>query len=129
MRGCALGRLAVIVSRRPVVFPVNFTLDGSTVVLRTDEGTKLSATRHGFVSFECDGIDAMYHTGWSVIVTGWAEEVHQPEEVARLEKLPLGPWCPGPHPVWLRIRPGTITGRRIPPHGMHRADAAEGAQR
>ena len=69
----------------------------------------------------------MYHTGWSVIITGWAEEVRQPEEVARLEKLPLGPWCPGPKPIWLRIRPSTITGRRIPPHGMHRADPGEGA--
>jgi uncharacterized protein len=125
VRGCVLGRLAVIVSRRPLVFPVNFTLDGRAIVLRTDEGTKLSATRHGFVSFECDGVDVMYHTGWSVIITGWAEEVRQPEEVARLEKLPLGPWCPGPKPVWLRIKPTTITGRRIPPHGMHRADPEE----
>jgi uncharacterized protein len=99
------------------VFPVNFTLDGSAVVLRTDEGTKLYAARNGPVAFECDGIDRMYHTGWSVLVLGDAEEVRNPHEVARLEQLPLGPWCPGPKPTWLRIKGGTITGRRIPTHG------------
>ena len=111
-----LGRLGVVVGGRPLVFPVNFTLDGTAVVLRTDEGTKLYAARNGPVAFECDGIDRMYHTGWSVVVLGDAEEVRDPREVARLEGLPLGPWCPGPKPTWLRIRAKTITGRRIPPH-------------
>ncbi len=112
-----LGRLGVVVSGRPLVFPVNFTLDGSAVVLRTNEGTKLYAARNGPVAFECDGIDRMFHTGWSVLVLGDAEEVRNPHEVARLERLPLGPWCPGPKPTWLRIKGGTITGRRIPTHG------------
>src|SRR5579862_4083898 len=76
-----LGRLAVVVDDQPLVFPVNFTLDGRAVVLRTDEGTKLYAARHGFVAFECDAIDPAYHTGWSVIITGRAEEVSQPSEV------------------------------------------------
>ena len=86
------------------MFPVNFTLDGDAVVLRTDEGTKLHGARNGPVAFECDGIDAMYHTGWSVLMLGEAEEVKIPIEVARLERLPLGPWCPGPKPIWLRLR-------------------------
>jgi len=126
--GSTLGRLAVVIDDQPLVFPVNFTLDGRAVVLRTDEGTKLYAARHGFVAFECDSIDSAYHTGWSVIITGRAEEVRQPSEVARLERLPLGPWCPGPKSVWLRLRPRTITGRRIPPHGMHRVESHEGVQ-
>jgi nitroimidazol reductase NimA-like FMN-containing flavoprotein (pyridoxamine 5'-phosphate oxidase superfamily) len=110
-----LGRLGVVVGGRPVVFPVNFTLDGAAVVLRTDEGTKLYAARNGPVAFECDGIDRIYHTGWSVLVLGDAEEVHDPHEIARLGRLPLSGWSPGPKPKWLRIR-GTITGRRIPSH-------------
>jgi hypothetical protein len=116
-RTCPLGRLAVVVGGRPLVFPVNFTFDGSAVVLRTDEGTKLRGARSGWVAFECDGFDATYHTGWSVLISGEAEEVHDPCEIARLEALPLGPWCEGPKPVWLRIRPRVITGRRIPLHG------------
>ena len=111
-----LGRLGVVVGGRPLVFPVNFTLDGNAIILRTDKGTKLYAARNGPVAFECDGIDRGYHTGWSVLVLGDAEEVRNPHEVARLERLPLRPWSPGPKPVWLRIRAGSITGRRIPPH-------------
>jgi hypothetical protein len=122
VRGCALGRLAVVVDGGPLVFPVNFALDGSAVVVRTDEGTKLFGARHGLVAFECDGIERMAHTGWSVIITGRVEEVRGSADIARLERLPLGPWCPGPTPVWLRLRPRTISGRRIPPHGMHRVD-------
>ena len=115
-----LGRLAVVIDGHPLVFPVNFTLDGNAVVMRTDEGTKLYAARHGVIAFECDDIDRTYHTGWSVIVTGTAEDVRDPVEIARLDRLPLGPWCPGEKPLWLRIQPRTVTGRRIPPHGMRR---------
>jgi hypothetical protein len=112
---CSLGRVGVVVSGRPLMFPVNFTLDGEAVVFRSDEGTKIHAARNGPVAFECDGMDAMYHTGWSVLLLGEAEEVRNPVEVARLERLPLGPWCPGPKPIWLRLRARSITGRRIPP--------------
>src|SRR5262249_35365545 len=84
VRRSVIGRLAVAVDNRPLVFPVNFVLDGSTVVFRTDEGTKLWVARRGSVVFECDGIDALYHTGWSVMIAGVAEEVRNPIERARL---------------------------------------------
>ena len=113
----SLGRIAVVMDTRPLIFPVNFALDGDAVVLRTDFGTKLFAARNGPVAFECDGTEAVYHTGWSVLATGNAEEVRNEAEVARLERLPLGTWCPGPKPTWLRIRPRTLTGRRILPPG------------
>ena len=118
-------RLAVVVHGRPLVFPVNFTLDGSAVVLRTDEGTTLHRARGEWVAFECDDADRMYHTGWSVLITGRAEEVRASEDLVRLQALPLGPWCPGPKGVWLRIRPCTITGRRILPHGTQTTGARE----
>lgn len=116
-RSSTLGRLAVVVDGRPLVFPVNFVIDGGAVVLRTGEGTKLEGARSAPVAFECDEIDRVYHTGWSVLFSGDAEEVLDPAEIRRLERLPVGPWCEGPKPVWLRIRPRTITGRRIPLHG------------
>ena len=123
---CAIGRFVVVLDGRPLVFPVNFALDGNAIVLRTDAGTKLHAARESEVAFECDHADRTYHTGWSVILAGRAEEVRDPAEVARLEHLPLGPWCAGSKPIWLRIRPHTVTGRRIPPHGMHRQDSEQG---
>lgn len=112
-----LGRLGVVIGGRPLVFPVNFTLDGHVIVFRTAAGTKLHAARNGPVAFEVDGIDGAYHTGWSVIALGDAEQVTDPSEIARLERLPLTPWCEAAKPVWVRIRPTALTGRRIPPHG------------
>ncbi len=116
----AVGRLAVVVDGQPLIFPVNFALDDDSIVLRTDEGTKLHGARSGPVAFECDHVDTTYHTGWSVLMTGRAVEVVEPAEVTRLSALPLGPWLPGPTPVWLRIRPRSTTGRRISQHGMLR---------
>lgn len=124
LRRSVLGRIAVVMDGRPLVFPVNFAMDGEAIVFRTDAGTKAHAARDAFVSFECDGIDAVYHTGWSVLVVGRAEEVVNGADVRRLERLPLGRWCPGPKSTWLRIQPRTITGRRIPPHGQKRDEGS-----
>jgi hypothetical protein len=92
-------------------------------VFRNDPGTKVYGARNGPVAFECDGSDAVYHTGWSVLATGNAIEVTNPAELKRLARLPLGPWSPGPKSIWLRVQPTTLTGRRIPPHG-HRPEEA-----
>jgi hypothetical protein len=86
-------------------------------VFRTNEGTKLLATRDSDVAFECDDVDRTYHTGWSVLVIGHAEQIHDLAEIARLAQLPLGPWTQGPTAIWMRLPPRTITGRRIPLHG------------
>ena len=114
LRRNSLGRIAVVADGRPLIFPVNFVLDGEAIVFRSDGGTKLHAARNGHVAFECDGIDSVYHTGWSVLATGKAEEVVNAAELAQLARLPLGPWCPGPKATWVRIRPTMLSGRRIP---------------
>jgi hypothetical protein len=109
-----LGRLAIVTNAQPMIVPVNYAMDGDRVVFRTDVGGKLSAAAVGqLVAFEIDGYDRMYHEGWSVVVVGAAEQVHDDDEVTRLESLPVGPWAPGPHAHWVRIRPSAITGRRI----------------
>jgi uncharacterized protein len=98
----------------PIIFPVNFVLDRHMVVFRTDEGTKLgTAARGGRVAFEVDRVDEAAHTGWSVVVRGEATEVTDPAELARLRKLRLSPWAPGPKSRYVRILPAKLTGRRI----------------
>jgi nitroimidazol reductase NimA-like FMN-containing flavoprotein (pyridoxamine 5'-phosphate oxidase superfamily) len=120
-----IGRVAIVtMDGRPLVFPVNFALDGNAIVFRSDPGTKLHGARRGQIAFECDGVDSTYHTGWSVLATGIAEEVDNAAELARLARLPLGPWCPGPKSTWLRLRPLMLTGRRIPPHGHQRTEGS-----
>ena len=124
LEGCSLGRIAVVdATGRPLIFPVNFALDRNAIVLRTDPGSKLRRANRQWVAFECDGVDPVYHTGWSVLASGVAEEVHGAGEIADLKRLPLALWAPGPKSVWLRIRPRVLTGRRIPPHGQHESKA------
>jgi nitroimidazol reductase NimA-like FMN-containing flavoprotein (pyridoxamine 5'-phosphate oxidase superfamily) len=116
LRAHGLGRLALAIADQPLILPVNYAMDGDRVVFRSDPGTKLSASLGRPVAFEIDGFDRMYHEGWSVVVVGTAEEVHDPAELRRLAELPLGPWVPGPKSHWVRIRPGAITGRRLARH-------------
>jgi nitroimidazol reductase NimA-like FMN-containing flavoprotein (pyridoxamine 5'-phosphate oxidase superfamily) len=109
-----LGRLGVIADDRPLVLPVNYAFDGDDIVFRTDDGTKLHSAIGNPVAFEIDGVDNVWHSGWSVVVAGHAELVPD-DEHDDLSALPLGPWCPGPKRTWVRIRPDNISGRRIVP--------------
>jgi nitroimidazol reductase NimA-like FMN-containing flavoprotein (pyridoxamine 5'-phosphate oxidase superfamily) len=109
----SIGRLAVVVAGQPLIFPVNYVLRGSTVVFRTDPGTKLHAAVGRPVAFEIDGIDPMHHEGWSVLVTGTAVEETEPNHVRVLETLPLKAWGPGEKNHWIRIRGGSVSGRRL----------------
>jgi hypothetical protein len=109
-----LGRIGFVAGGEVVILPVNFKVDGQDVVFRTAAGSKLSAAGH-YVGFEADSYDAATGTGWSVVVNGLAEVVESDTECARLDTLGLTSWggtdsgC-----VWVRIRPVSITGRRIP---------------
>jgi nitroimidazol reductase NimA-like FMN-containing flavoprotein (pyridoxamine 5'-phosphate oxidase superfamily) len=112
--GATLGRVALSIGALPVVLPVNFAMDDGDVVLRTNKGTKLNAALAGaVVAFEADEYDAVYHTGWSVLVTGVARVVTLPDELSRLKELPLRPWAPGERDDYVRIARHTVTGRRI----------------
>jgi nitroimidazol reductase NimA-like FMN-containing flavoprotein (pyridoxamine 5'-phosphate oxidase superfamily) len=117
LRGQGVGRVAVVAGGRPLIFPVNYVVDGKTIVFRTDEGAKLNGVKGGFnVAFEIDGIEPLYHTGWSVLVSGVGRHVVDATEVAALAELPLRPWAArerSPKSNFVRIRPDTITGRRI----------------
>jgi len=107
-----VGRLALSGSP-PLIFPVNFVLDGRRIVMRTAVGTKLDAVRaDAEVAFEVDRVDSASRTGWSVVVTGHVrEEVHLHGETQPRPE----PWSAGVRPYWLRLEPITITGRRIRP--------------
>jgi nitroimidazol reductase NimA-like FMN-containing flavoprotein (pyridoxamine 5'-phosphate oxidase superfamily) len=92
-------------------------VDGQDVVFRTKMGSKLASVEVGqYVTFEVDTYDATAGSGWSVVVRGLAEV--QPEaECARLDTLDtLGMQAWGgsaAERAWVRIRPASISGRRI----------------
>lgn len=112
----SVGRLAVITAGgSPAVFPVNYALDGETIIIRTDPGTKLADGPRGPACFEIDEIDRNSREGWSVTATGRLEEVtpYQAAQVARARALDLEPWADGPKTHFLRLVPSWISGRSV----------------
>lgn len=109
-----VGRLAVSIANQPEIFPVNYVVDGRTLVMRVAEGTKLAGAVLGAgVAFEIDGADPLFHTGWSVLLRGRAREIEKMDELMQVESLPLTPWGPTERRRWVRIEPLMVTGRRI----------------
>lgn len=109
-----LGRLAVCVGSQPIVLPVNYALEGHDIVFRSAPGTKVAAAVGREVAFEIDGHDRFRHGGWSVLVVGTAARVADAAELERCGYLPVTPYGPGDKPLWVRIHPAAVTGRRIP---------------
>jgi nitroimidazol reductase NimA-like FMN-containing flavoprotein (pyridoxamine 5'-phosphate oxidase superfamily) len=113
-----IGRLGVTADRYPLIFPVNYAMDGDAVVIRTNAGVKLTAADHANVVFEVDDIDPIRRVGWSVLVRGLAEEItneHRDDLIERIKATGVEPWAPGDRGHWLRILPHLVTGRVIVP--------------
>ncbi len=109
-----IGRVGFFADGEIVILPVNHLVQGQDVVFRTSTGSKLSSVggRH-LVGFEADEYDIETHSGWSVVVSGFTEEIESDAEVRQLNDLALQPWggaADDPH--WIRIRPTSVTGRR-----------------
>lgn len=112
-----VGRVAIVDGGHPLVFPVNFVVDGEDVIFRTGEGTKLHAAGRTSACFEVDHIDVETRSGWSVMVNGRLEEVtaHDTAAFRRIAALGVEPWADGPKEHWMRVTAHTVTGRRISP--------------
>jgi nitroimidazol reductase NimA-like FMN-containing flavoprotein (pyridoxamine 5'-phosphate oxidase superfamily) len=109
-----VGRVAVVIGATPTILPVNYALDGDDIVMRTMPGSRLDVGQ-GHAAFEVDSFDRSNQSGWSVLVTGHLEEVtwYQAKDMARLQKLTVVPWATGDRNLWLRLRPGFISGRIV----------------
>jgi nitroimidazol reductase NimA-like FMN-containing flavoprotein (pyridoxamine 5'-phosphate oxidase superfamily) len=117
LAGLQLGRLAVgQPGAPPLIRPVTYRFDEATqsVLFRSAEGSKLSALlRSQRVAFEVDGSDPVDGLGWSVIVTGPAEEVTGAADLAHAERVAPRVWVRGVPSHLMRIRALVVSGRRI----------------
>ncbi|MDO5285669.1 MAG: pyridoxamine 5'-phosphate oxidase family protein [Actinomycetia bacterium] len=110
LAGQQVGRLATSLDRMPEIFPVNFALDGESIVFRTAEGSKLvEVVLNEQVAFEVDGWDD--NGGWSVVARGAAEVIQDADGLSRAEALPLRPWVPTVKSNFVRIQVESISGR------------------
>ena len=112
-----LGRVAVTSGALPTILPVNFDFDGREILIRTGRGTQLdAATRDAVVAFEVDEIEPAWRAGWSVVVTGFARELPDPELVAAAAEHPsLGRWASAADDRIVAISPDVVSGRRVLP--------------
>jgi len=94
---------------------VNFGLLDRDVVFstRTDGVLTAAVTGDRRVGFEVDQIDDAMSEGWSVIISGRARLVDDPEELERIAELGIEPWPGGRREAVIRIETGAISGRRI----------------
>ena len=105
-----LGRVAVRLTDELVILPVYYALLDGDIIFRTSGGTKLNAallrTR---VAFEVDHEEP----GWSVLVSGHAEEVRDTGERAAARACLGSRWPAGQRECIVRVRAEKVTGRRL----------------
>jgi nitroimidazol reductase NimA-like FMN-containing flavoprotein (pyridoxamine 5'-phosphate oxidase superfamily) len=108
-----LGRVGISADALPAILPVAYVVDGSSVVFRTSAGSKLDAVGEGqVICFEVDHADRDLRTGWSVLVIGRAQEVTDPNELARIDDLGIERWSSPTADHYVRLPADVISGRR-----------------
>ncbi|WP_269854723.1 pyridoxamine 5'-phosphate oxidase family protein [Streptomyces sp. RPT161] len=109
-----IGRLGLSSDTGPVVLPVNFLVDAHTIVYRTDPEGAAAVSAGDQLAFETDRLDEQSRNGWSVLVTGTADRITDPDVVRTLADRPgAQPWAGGRRDLWIRITPSEVTGRTI----------------
>jgi uncharacterized protein len=115
LESSSLGHLGLSVDDRPEIFPVNYAVDGTTLLFRTAAGTKLHhLVANRFVAFEVDSEGAA--GTWSVVLKGTAAALIDAQEIATADLVEFPPWIPTVPYVYVRITPETIRGRQFQHH-------------
>jgi nitroimidazol reductase NimA-like FMN-containing flavoprotein (pyridoxamine 5'-phosphate oxidase superfamily) len=118
LSSATIGRIGITSGALPVILPINYRVDGDRILFRTSPGTKLDAATHNaVVAFEVDHVDPVYHSGWSVLVTGVAAGTEPDDD--RLWTTPR--WAPGPEERLVAISIDSISGRRVEAGGLSAA--------
>lgn len=118
------GRVVFTRDALPAIRPVNHLVEDGRVIVRTRLSAKISTTVRSttdsgvVVAYEADDLDAEQRLGWSVVVTGRATPITDPDEIARYEQL-LRPWVNNVMDTVIAIEPEIVTGMRIVADNQH----------
>jgi nitroimidazol reductase NimA-like FMN-containing flavoprotein (pyridoxamine 5'-phosphate oxidase superfamily) len=116
LRSASLGRVVFTHHAMPAIRPVNHLVDGQLIIIRSHLGaaivSRATADDGAVVCYEADDLDSVRHTGWSVIVTGMARLVREPEAIERYEQV-LEPWIAGQMDHVISIEPRFVSGIRL----------------
>jgi nitroimidazol reductase NimA-like FMN-containing flavoprotein (pyridoxamine 5'-phosphate oxidase superfamily) len=110
----ALGRIAFTVDALPTIRPVNHAVDQDDVIVRGHRGVDvvLKAAASKVVAYSADAIDPRTYAGWSVTLTGVAQLVDNPAELARHPSI-VRPWGTDEESYVIRIHPEVVTGFEV----------------
>lgn len=109
-----VGRVGLLMPEGLTILPVNYTVVDGTIAFRTYPRSTPAAVSGTRCAFEVDHVDDMLSRGWSVLIRGVARTVTDPAGVRHLaEHARTGPWAGGGRKLWVKITPGTVSGRRI----------------
>lgn len=117
LRAHRVGRLALTTPRGLRIYPVNYAVHGSSLVVRTlPYGEVAQHAADSAVAFSIDDLDEDLQSGWTVLAVGTARRVEDPDAVAaiRRESSPE-PWATGQRDLYLALAWDQLTGRRLRP--------------
>ena len=108
------GRVGFMAPEGPQILPVTYQYRNHRVIFRTSRTGVLSGlARRTSVAFEIDEIDERNHSGWSVLVLGFAKAMtHNALLTTAWESGPV-PWAGGTRTLFIEITPRTISGRSV----------------
>jgi uncharacterized protein len=107
-----VGRIATAAVGEPEIFPINFAVGNRVLYFNTAPGTKLTeVTVNAKVAFEVDQWSA--DIAYSVMAQGTAEILETDADVADAESTGLVSFLDTDKPVWVRLTPTNVTGRRF----------------
>lgn len=121
------GRIVYSHQALPAIRLVNHLVDNGRVLIRTQHTAAVvpAALDEVVVAYEADQVDQTQRVGWSVIVTGTARLVTDPDQLARYERE-LHPWVGDDMDHLIVIDPTIVTGIRLLPGPQPVEEAASG---
>ena len=116
----SIGRVVFTQRAMPAIRPVNHLVDGRTIIIRTHLGAAIAARasdgrnepQGSVVCYEADDLDPARRTGWSVIATGMARLITDPD-AARRYAAAVEPWIAGDLNQVVAIEPQFVSGIRL----------------
>jgi uncharacterized protein len=108
------GRIGFLAPEGPQILPVTYQYRTGNVIFRTSPVGVLSGlARRTSVAFEIDEIDEQNHSGWSVLVLGFAEAIADSYLLKTAWETGPVPWAEGTRNLFIEITPRTISGRSV----------------
>lgn len=115
LRAGVAGRVALSSPDGPHLLPVNYSVVGDAVVVRTSPYSVLGTYGRGsMLAFEVDWFDHDRWRGWSVVARGRADVVTDPLELDRIRATwEPRPWAAGSRNLYLRLPWSELSGRQV----------------